>query len=334
MSDEVMEQSLDEVAASLLVKPVDTKTPVKAEVKAEVKADVEETPAVEEPNGTENEVVADEKTPDAEPDDTQTDDEEDVDADEFEIDVVVDGTEQKVKLKDLKANYSGNSAIEKRLQEVTEVKAQAVKHTQQLYAALTEQATRLVKLDEVLTKVAEPEEINWEELKRTNLPKYLLERDKQREAQEKRAHLKAEADKLNAAREAIQAKALEEYTMNEAKALVSKIPELGDPVKSTETFNRLAKAAEAYGYSTEEVGGVLDHRAMLVLRDAQRYQELMAKQKAVAAKPAIATALLRPSAARSSSGNSARKLQEALVKKARSTGKVDDIAAMLMVKKK
>lgn len=328
------DMSLDEVAASLLVNP--NEKPVAKETVDNSEENTENAKATSDEVSDEavNETSTDKETAEESAEDTEAENEEDLDADEFEIDVVVDGEEKKVKLKDLKANYSGNGAIEKRLQEASEVRNQALEHGKRLYVALNEEATRLAKLDEIIAKVAEPE-INWEELKRTNLPKYLLERDRQREAQERREVVQREQARVKKEQERLQQLAQQEYAASEAKKLLTKLPEFADPVKAQEKFAKLSKAGQVYGYTAEEVSAVLDHRAMLVLNDALKYQEMIANQNKTNKKTAPSTTLLRPGSSKAVQPvNQAKKLKEALVKKARSTGKVDDVAATLLIRKK
>lgn len=330
------DMSLDDVAASLLINPNEktAEKPAAKAVESEEETTNDEASTDEVADEASDEETTNEETAEESAESTEAEAEEDLDADEFEIDVVVDGEEKKVKLKDLKANYSGNGAIEKRLQEASEVRNQALEHGKRLYTALNEEAARLAKLDEIIAKVAEPE-INWEELKRTNLPKYLLERDRQREAQERREVVQREQERVKAEQQKLEALARQEYTTNEAKKLIAKLPEFADPVKAQEKFAKLAKAGQVYGYSAEEVSAVLDHRAMLVLNDALKYQEMMANQNKVQKKTAPSTTLLRPGSSKAVQPvNQAKKLKEALVKKAKASGKVDDVAATLLIRKK
>ncbi len=334
LDGEDKDMSLEDVAASLLVRSSDEEKPAVAKAPAQEQETADETPEATESDEASNEEAEDETAEQGSAEGEEAEDEEDVDVDELEIEVTVDGEEKKVKLKDLKANYSGNGAIEKRLQEASEIRNQAMEQGKQLYTALQAEATRLAKLDEIIAKVAEPE-INWEELKRTNLPKYLLERDRQREAQVRQEAVRKEQERVKAEQERIEAIAREQYTTEQAKQLVAKLPEFGDPEKAQIKYAQLAKAASAYGYAAEEVGSVLDHRAMLVLNDAMKYQELMKKQTTVTKKTAPSTALLRPGASKATQPvNQAKKLRDALVKKARSTGKAEDVAATLLVRKK
>lgn len=326
------EHSIEDVAASLLINPNEKEE--KTAPKLSQEETVDETQDSVESDQELSEETASEESAEESAESEEAQDEEDLDPDEFEIEVTVDGVEKKVKLKELKANYSGNGAIEKRLQEASEIRNAAMEQGKRLYTALQEEAVRLAKLDEIVKNLAEPE-INWEELKRTNLPKYLLERDRQREAEIRRTRIQEEQARVKAEQEKLEELARQQYTANEAKQLVAKIPEFGDPVKAQETYAKLAKAASIYGYAAEEVGSVLDHRAMLVLNDAMKYQELIKNKTTAQKKTAPATALLRPSASKANKPvNQAKKLQQALIKRARSTGKAEDVAATLLIRKK
>jgi hypothetical protein len=129
--------------------------------------------------------------------------------------------------------------------------------------------------------------------------------------------------------------ALETYSNDQAKELITKIPEFSKPEQAGPYMTKLTTAASVYGYTPQEVGAVMDHRAMLVLRDAMLYQEMVGKRKEVKPVPSK-TSLLRPSPAKaaSSPASKAKKIQEAQLRKARATGKAEDVAATLLMRKK
>ena len=63
----------------------------------------------------------------------------------------------------------------------------------------------------------------------------------------------------------------------EQEALVKALPILKDPVRGQEAWNTLVRgASEHYGFSAEEVNGLIDHRMPLVLRDALAYRRIKA----------------------------------------------------------
>lgn len=84
---------------------------------------------------------------------------------------------------------------------------------------------------------------------------------------------------------ALNQKQLTERLQAEDKALVEKIPEWADPEKGKAELSSITtKAKSLYGISPEEIGRLADHRVILVLRDAAKYHDLMAAQKAAKAK--------------------------------------------------
>jgi len=270
-------------------------------------------------------------------DEKAEDDDENVNVDELPIEVVVDGETIEVPLKELKANYSGNQAIERRLQEASEAKNVAIHQGNTLYQALGATAQRLAIMDKHLSTLAEPK-VDWEKMRREDPARYLIEKDKARDAAETRMKVQREAAEVNRRQQELQQLAYQEYSEIETKNLVERMPELRDPQKASALMSDMSDAAQFYGYSKQEVDEVMDHRHMMVLADAAKYRKLLArkteaKQKLV---PQAPRALLRPasSAAASAPRSQADKARKALIANARRSGKVDDVAKLLLVKKK
>lgn len=64
--------------------------------------------------------------------------------------------------------------------------------------------------------------------------------------------------------------------------LLEKAPELADEETAVEENRRLMEGGQTvYGYTPEELSGIIDHRNVLVLRDALAYRDLLAKQEKV-----------------------------------------------------
>ena len=64
----------------------------------------------------------------------------------------------------------------------------------------------------------------------------------------------------------------------ERASLFNAIPELAQTEKFTTFMDGAARAAEAYGFSREEVMGTVDHRMYLLMRDAMKYQDIVASR--------------------------------------------------------
>ena len=80
-----------------------------------------------------------------------------------------------------------------------------------------------------------------------------------------------------------QQQAQQAYLEREMETLRQVMPEFSDPEKATKTRDSMLRmGTEVYGYQPEEISAVMDHRAIRVLNDAIKYQEIMqGKDKAV-----------------------------------------------------
>lgn len=90
-----------------------------------------------------------------------------------------------------------------------------------------------------------------------------------------------------------------EALATEYRTLQSKVPELRTPEGHKAFFARAEAAGAHYGLSPQDVQGIQDHRALLVLSDAAKWRELQAKkpaavQRAQAAPPIRAAARQAP----------------------------------------
>jgi len=317
--------SLDEVAKSLIMpapgseekpataKPNGTQPPVaKAEPKPPVEEpETEEKPPLEEPAGEEGE--------------------EDIDIDEIELDVLVDGENKKAKIKDLKNKYSAEGAIDKRLQEATELRAQLDARGQELYKGYETQKQKLAALDAILEGAQQPD-IDWDTLRQKDPGRYLLEREKFREIQDKRRVVAEEDRRITAEQEKLAEQARQEHIRNESLALAKKIPELRDVEKSKVFMSKAADTAKVFGYTPHEVASALDHRVFLVLEAAGKWLDHEASQKKVMDKEVTVKPLLKAGKATKSPASSLKRLQDLARAKAKETGKVEDVAATLLVR--
>lgn len=259
------------------------------------------------------------------PEEEISDEDDDTDP-EFEIQV--DGETVKVPLSKLKESFSGEGAIEKRLQQTTEAREQA-KHTAvQLFDANNETLERLKQLDGHLQGFAEPQ-VNWEWLRQNDPNQYLQLRDNQRIAQEQRQQLQAEQAEVQKRQDYLSQKTMEMYINEQAEALGKALPELADEEKSKKFMSRVGKAVTHFGYTTEELKEVVDHRVFVVLDYASRYLELVQKKAGQTTKPAMPSATMKTASTRAPVNSSAKK-QQAIISKAKATGDPDDVAATLL----
>ena len=258
-------------------------------------------------------------------------DESDDDPDNSEFEVVVDGKPTKVTLKDLKSRYSGETAIDARLQAATLAKKAAETESVQLSGLLKAQFDKLAVLDQTLEKLASPP-IDWDKLYKENPALYLLEKEKQRDAQEKQRLVWAEGQRIQEQQAQLDSKALEKLATEEATIFKTKVPELADPKRAQALLKGMEQAAEYYGYTPEELSTAIDHRALHVLADAAKWRAAVARNKAKTTntKPVTPRPLSRPGTVRPGPKTGMVKANQEARSEAVKSGSVDAVANMLI----
>lgn len=123
--------------------------------------------------------------------------------------------------------------------------------------------------------------------------------------------------------------AFREWTQNESKNLVERLPELKDPAKLQQFNAELAKGIERYGFEAKDLTSVYDHRLILLAKDALAYQQLMAKKPVATQKAADAPPVQQPGR-RAGPGEAAARAQKERLARLRSTGTLRDGADALL----
>jgi hypothetical protein len=129
--------------------------------------------------------------------------------------------------------------------------------------------------------------------------------------------------------EASEGSKTQEQLAEETRALVEKLPALATP-EGWRAFKTEATdiGGKAYGFAPEEIEGIKDHRYVLALKDAIEYRKLQGKKmeavRAAKNAPSPVSAAARPAPNRST-----QQTQKVLTERARKTGSVEDIAALL-----
>jgi hypothetical protein len=303
-----------------------------------------ETPETEEAQPTEEEESQPEEEDESLEEDTEEEEEpegeeesEEADVEEGEelYKVKVDGSEREVSLDELLNGYSRQSDYTKKTQQLAQERqgmAQLQQQWQQeMIAAQTERQQYIDALGQVvnqsMTGLEEYANIDWETLKEDDPIAYVTRRDEFREAQgnvrgmqEQQAYAmqQQEAEMQNA----IQYRAREEMGM-----LVQKIPEWKDKETRQELTKNLREYATGQGFSPEEISSLIDHRSLIVLMKAQKYDAMQnsdVKSKKLKNKPKV----VRSGTGTTSKATSKSK-RTAKMKRLQSTGHVDDAASIL-----
>ena len=346
MSDEPQEETVeplfpqalseDEAAAKLL--DLETKQNDEPEQEEndpeqeETDADTSDEEPGDEDTGDAEDADAGEQDPSENEDEEVEDEEDDSEEASSEDDdprytVKIDGEEAEVTLSEALAGYIRHSTFTKRTQALAEERKALQERQQSLQTEHERYTAALGELEETLAALT-PQEPDWQKLRAENpeiYPEAHAEFQRRKQAIEQVKEARAAAEQQQA--EALAAAHREKLAM-ERTQLLSAVPEWSDPEKAAAEQQSLVSYAEKMGYTPEDLEQVTDHRAILLLRKAMKYDQIAEKgRKAVrkAVKPGKKT--LKP-------GTSGSKSPKAKTSRARErlrrTGDIDDAARALL----
>lgn len=315
-----------------------------------------EQPSEDQPDDAPEEAEA--EAPDAEADEDdapETDDEEGADEPEEEpteapklYRVKVDGKELEVSEDELKAGYQRQADYTRKTQEIAEARKVAETERQAIIAERQQAAQarehylgRLSEMEQAYDAVQEP---NWQALlqeanQQGDWSTYNEQRLAWEQLVKQREGIKAEKAKAEQERQAEwqrhqseQQKQQAKFIAEERERLFERIPDWKDEAKRAAEIAEITKfGREHYGLTDEELGRIIDHRHLLVLRDAILHRKSQAKARekvqAVTAKkaPPRVQAPTAPAPQRTAQTEKARNM-----KRLRQSGSTEDAARLLL----
>jgi hypothetical protein len=253
--------------------------------------------------------------------------------------VTVDGEQREVTLADLKKAYSGEGAIEKRLQEATLQRKEAEAERQRVQQELQTGRERLVKafqsFDHLMfqPRVQKPDP----SLQQTNPQQYLLQMERYRDDQAQLGQRRQQVQSALQTYEQQQAQEMQQLRHQNAQKLVEVMPQLNDPVEGPKMRDLILTGAKAYGFTPEEIGMAVDYRLFQMAADAAAYRKLKEGAK-VQPKPtttaANKTKVIRPGGQQAvTAAKATARQQQAAIQRAKQTGRPEDVAATMLVRK-
>ena len=193
-------------------------------------------------------------------------------------DVTVNGVNQKVNLNELMKGYSRESDYTKKTMDLSnqrkEVESMQENLKKEFDAVKSSRDQYATQLDILTNNLQQEEKVNWDQLYQEDPAEYVrkkAESDKRKEALD---NARQEQKRIQQEQQAEQEKVYNEYIANERKILSEKLPQYADKNKSVEFTRRLTNFAKESGYSDQEIAMMVDHRAVLLLADAYRYNQL------------------------------------------------------------
>lgn len=238
--------------------------------------------------------------------------------------VKVDGKEVEVTLDELQKGYSRTQDYTRKTQQIAETR-KAVEAEAAAIRAEREQYSQLLgALKQQLESAETP--VDLDRLYNEDPIEWVRQREVLRDKQEKLAAIQSEQQRLSQISEQQRAKEMEAHLATQREALIQAVPEWKDPKKAQAEKALLVEFGKKIGFSDEELKNVYDHRAVIALRKAALYDQMMSKRGQI--KPVVNNGPrpAKPSAAgRVSTTTEATRAKQRLAK----TGRVNDAVSAI-----
>jgi len=270
------------------------------------------------------ELLADANAADDETDTEQSELDEDTEEQEQPqiFSVKVDGKEVEVTLEELQKGYSRTQDYTRKTQQIAEARKQTEAELQAVRAEREQYAQLLGALEAQVQQAAQPN-IDWDTLYREDPIEYVRQREVMRENKEKAEAIQSEQQRLAYLSQQEQAQLMQQKLQQEQEALLAAIPDWKDAKKAQAEKALLVEFGQKIGFTPEELKSVVDHRAVLMLRKAALYDQMMSKRGNIKPVTNNGPRPAKPGAAgRVSSSTESVRAQQRVAK----TGRVDDAA--------
>lgn len=215
---------------------------------------------------------------------------------ELQFKTNIDGEKSSAKLAEIIKSYQLEGHLNKQNMEVVELK----KALQEERTAMTSQAqsrvTELEALAETVIKefLNDIESQNLDQLKEDDPAMYAV---RQLENQQRRQRLATIYQQVLDQKNRVSQESsltVQARKHDEGKKLLDKIPEWRDSAVRDKEDEAIYKYAESLGFSDQEITSIDDHRAIIVMRDAMKYRQLMSQKPSIQNKVNKAPRIAKP----------------------------------------
>jgi hypothetical protein len=282
-----------------------------------------EAPTEDESEEDANEAATDSAEEDADPDEGEESEE----GEQTETPVYtikVDGEEIEVTLEELQKGYSRTQDYTRKTQKLAETRKQAEAEFEAVRTERAQYSQLLAALQQQVVSSA-PAEPDWNRLRQEDPIEFAAQWADHQQRQQKLQAIQAEQQRLAQIAAQEQAQKWAAVVQEERKVLESVIPEWRDPEVAKREKVELVEFGKKLGFSSEDLAGITDHRAVVALRKAYLYDKMMSRKAEVKPKPKATAPVLKPGV----SSSVAKKTSELVKAKQRlaKSGRVQDAAS-------
>jgi len=210
--------------------------------------------------------------------------------------VKVDGEECEVTLEEALSGYQRQADYTRKSMALAEQRRELQDAAEEVITKQTEYDERLDLVEQVLQQQV-PDDVDWAEVKRNRPKEYRALRDQYEENKEALENIQAERQRAREEAQQLLARQREQVVQVEQDKLHAAIPEWSDPETKQEEVKQIVDTATSYGFAPKDVEDIVDHRLVLLLRDAMQwrtYQGNKADAKSAARKSRKKDTTLKP----------------------------------------
>lgn len=248
--------------------------------------------------------------------------------------VVVDGQEQEVTLDELMKGYSRQSDYTRKTEKlsqdrksVEELKNEYTRQNEEAKIKRDQYEKQIQILSEQL-KQSEPSKVDLDRLYEDDPAEYVrvkAEQDRRKELLEK---ANQERQRIQSEKQEEQSKQYNAYLEQQRELLAQKLPIYADKEKGPEFVKNLTSYAKEIGYTDQEINMLVDHRSVIMLANAYRYDKLK-KANLKNKKVTKVSKVVSSSSAKVQDENEIAKRMKSKKATLRKTGKVQDAVSVL-----
>ncbi len=248
--------------------------------------------------------------------------------------VVVDGQEQEVTLDELTKGYSRQSDYTRKTEKlsqdrksVEELKNEYTRQNEEAKIKRDQYEKQIQVLSEQL-KQSEPSRVDLDRLYEDDPAEYVrvkAEQDRRKELLEQASH---QQERIQAQKQEEQGKQYNAYLEQQKNLLAQKLPIYADKEKGAEFTKNLINYAKDIGYTDQEINMLVDHRSVIMLANAYRYDKLK-KANLKNKKVTKVSKVVSSSSGKIQDDNEVAKRLKSKKANLRKTGKVNDAVSVL-----
>jgi hypothetical protein len=248
--------------------------------------------------------------------------------------VVVDGQEQEVTLDELMKGYSRQSDYTRKTEKlsqdrksVEELKNEYTRQNEEAKIKRDQYEKQIQVLSEQL-KQSEPSKVDLDRLYEDDPAEYVrvkAEQDRRKELLEKASQ---ERQRIQSEKQEEQSKQYNAYLEQQRELLAQKLPIYADKEKGPEFVKNLTSYAKEIGYTDQEINMLVDHRSVIMLANAYRYDKLK-KANLKNKKVTKVSKVVSSSSAKVQDENEVAKRMKSKKATLKRTGKVNDAVSVL-----